>query len=467
MSEADGGAARKRQGLELRTEAVRFAYPGPPGSRPALGGVSVTVAPGEFVGLVGPNGSGKTTLLRLLTGLLKPQGGTVLLDGREVSDWRPAQLAASLGVVGQGEEDGFAFTVAQVVAMGRYPRRKRWQPETAADRRAVETALQLTGLTALRDRPVTALSGGERQRVVLARALAQEPRTLLLDEVTAHLDLAYQAEVFALLQRLHAERGLTVVAVLHDLNRAARACQRLILLAGGRVIADGPPAAVLTAENLRTAYGLEVNVETGRDGHPLVTVEGVAGWTGAGAGTAVAPHFGGDASGRSAITPAPAGPVHVICGGGSGTWLLAKLAEAGCQLSCGVLNRGDSDWEAARLYGAAVVEEAPFSAVSPEAHARNLALIRRAAAVVVADVPFGPGNLPNLRAAREAREMGRPVFACAFTPLAERDYTGGEAAREFGRLLADGATLVRDPEEVLPALAALVPQQKKEENDDD
>ncbi|HHW13464.1 MAG TPA: ABC transporter ATP-binding protein, partial [Firmicutes bacterium] len=151
MSEADGGAAVKRSGQGLRVETVRFAYPGPSGGgRLVLAGVSLAIAPGEFVGLVGPNGSGKTTLLRLLTGLLKPQGGAVLLDGREVGEWRPAQLAASLGVVGQGEEDGFAFTVAQVVAMGRYPRRRRWQRETAADRQAVETALQLTGLAPLR-----------------------------------------------------------------------------------------------------------------------------------------------------------------------------------------------------------------------------------------------------------------------------------------------------------------------------
>ncbi|MDI6871807.1 MAG: ABC transporter ATP-binding protein [Bacillota bacterium] len=429
---------------ELTARAIHFTYPGAAGGQAALAGVSVTIAPGEFVGLIGPNGSGKTTFLRCLTGLLAPQGGAVLVDGRDVHTWGAAELAKRLGVVAQGEESGFAFTVRQVVAMGRYPHRRRWQRETPADREAVAEALQSTGLAALAERPVSTLSGGERQRVVLARALAQTPRILLLDEVTAHLDVGYQAEILALLQRLHTERRLTIVAVLHDLNLAARCCQRLVLLANGRVVATGSPLEVLTPANLQAAYGVRMNVNPGRDGQPLVTVETPA------AGRGAAPRQG---------------TVHLICGGGSGTALIGLLTSAGYQVSCGVLNRGDSDWETARLYQLEVAEEAPFSAIEPAAHAVNLALIRRAAAVVMGDVPFGPGNLANLRAAREALAGGRPVFVCDFTPIAERDFTGGEATREYEQLLEEGAVRLSSEAEVLSRLDGALPRVEKERPD--
>jgi iron complex transport system ATP-binding protein len=420
----------------------------------------VTIRRGEFVGLIGPNGSGKTTLLRCLTGLLAPEGGAVLLEGREVGRWGPGELARRLGVVAQGGEAGFEFTVRQLVAMGRYPHRRRWQRETPADREAIAEALRLTNLLGLAERPVAALSGGERQRVALARALAQTPRALLLDEVTAHLDVGYQAEVLALLQRLQAERGLTIVAVLHDLNLAARGCQRLILLAGGRIIVTGPPAEVLTPTNLEAAYGVKVQVSPGRDGYPLVTVEGPAR-----PGTASAERAAGGTAGRVRRDAGRQGTVHLICGGGSGAALIRQLVGAGYQVSCGALNRGDSDWETARRYGLAVAEEAPFSAIGAEAHAANLALLRQAAAVVVGDVPFGPGNLPNLRAARAALAAGRPVFVCDFTPLAERDFTGGEAAREYGRLLAEGAVPLRGEAALLPRLAEALPGTDQERPD--
>jgi iron complex transport system ATP-binding protein len=422
---------------ELSAQALEFRYPGA-GEGAALSGVTLTIAPGEFVGLIGPNGSGKTTLLRCLSGLLAPHGGAVLLDGRALAGWRPAELARRVGVVAQGDGAAFEFTVGQVVAMGRYPHRRRWQPETADDRQAVAAALAQTGLTSLAERPVTALSGGERQRVALARALAQEPQTLLLDEVTAHLDLGYQAEILALLRRLNADRGLTIVAVLHDLNLAARACQRLLLLSGGRILAAGSPAEVLTPANLLSAYGVRTEVAPGRDGQLLVTVAEPGTRTGVQVGAAAT------AGGQT---------VHVICGGGAGTALLGRLAGAGYRVTCGALNRGDTDWETARLYRLEVAEEAPFSALGAEAQAANQALIRAAGAVILADVPFGPGNLANLRAAREARAAGRPVLVCDFTPLAQRDFTGGEAQNEYAALLAAGAVRVGSPEELLPALA--------------
>lgn len=442
---------------EFSARAVEFTYPGPGSGRAALDGVSFTIAAGEFVGLVGPNGSGKTTLLHCLTGLLSPHGGAVLLDGRTVAAWGPAELARRVGVVAQGEGAGCEFTVAQAVAMGRYPRRRRWQRETAADREAVAAALRLTGLADLADRPLATLSGGERQRAALARALAQTPRSLLLDEVTAHLDLGFQAEVLTLLRRLNAEQGLTVVVVLHDLNLAARCCQRLFLLSRGRILAAGAPGEVLTPDTLQRAYGVAVRVQPGPDGLPLVAVDQTA------------PQVRTPAQARP---PAPGQPVHLICGGGSGTALFGRLLGAGYRVSCGALNRGDSDWEAARLYRLEVAEEAPFSALGAQAHAANLALIQRAAAVVVGDVPFGPGNLLNLQAAREALARGRPVLVCDFTPLGKRDFTGGEAARAYAALLSGGAVRVAEPGGLLPALATAIPAggdpaMDKEDEDDD
>lgn len=486
---------------ELSARAVRFTYPGALAGQAALEEVTLTVAPGEFLGLIGPNGSGKSTLLRCLTGLLAPQGGAVLIDGQPVEEWPPGELARRLGVVPQSEQTAFEFTVEQLVAMGRYPHRRRWQRETAADRRAVAEALAFTGLTSLAQRPLGSLSGGERQRVLLARALAQEPQALLLDEVTTHLDLGYQAEILALLERLNAERGLTIVAVLHDLNLAARCCRRLVLLAQGRIVAEGTPTEVLTPDNLREAYGVEVSVRPGTDGRPVVAVESVAARRAPGPADEPAPAPGppGEQAGEQAdeqtvaqadeqaaaqvderaaertaeqpdgqagrsagrlsgeqtgVQPAPRGTIHLICGGGSGAALLSNLLAAGYEVTCGVLNRGDSDWEAARLRGLELAEEAPFSGVTPQAHQRNLELIRRAGAVVLGDVPFGPGNLANLRAAREALAEGRPVLVCDFTPIAQRDFTGGAAAQGYAELLSAGAVRIAAAEDLLAALPA-------------
>lgn len=430
----------------LAADGLRFRYPGLTTAGETLAGLSFQIAPGEFAGLIGPNGSGKTTLLKCLSGLLRPQGGAVLLEGLSLAEWRPADLARRLGVVAQGEENGFDFSVREVVAMGRYPHRRRWQRENARDKAAVDRALQLTGLTGLAARPVTALSGGEGQRVALARALAQEPRLLLLDEVTAHLDLGYQAEVLSLLRTLQRETGLTIVAVLHDLNLAARCCERLFLMAEGRILAAGPPGEVLTAERLSAAYGVTVRVVPGPDGQPLVSV--------AAAGAPPPVRQPGEAR---------RGVVHLICGGGSGVSLLAELRRLGYEVSCGVLNRGDSDWEAARQHGCAIAEELPFTPVGEAAGAVMRDLVGRAGAVVLADLPFGHGNLVNLRAAREAAEAGRPVVVLDVTPVAQRDFTGGEATLEYQRLLRAGAHRVTEVAALAATLALVVRRAEQEE----
>lgn len=239
---------------------------------PALHGVTLDFVSGEIAGIVGPNGSGKTTLLRAIHGLLAPARGSVLLDGRDVRLLGPREIATIVGRVPQHSRDGFGFTVYEVVMMGRYPHQHPLDGERAEDLASVRSALERTHTWHLRRRPVEGLSGGERQRVLLARALAQEPRVLLLDEPTAHLDIRFQLEIMDLVAGL-AGGALTVIAALHDLNLAAAYCGRLVLLADGRIASAGSPAEVLDPERLRAVYGAEVAVQphplTGR---PLVTI---------------------------------------------------------------------------------------------------------------------------------------------------------------------------------------------------
>ena len=265
------GAGGPAGALELR--AVRGGYAGVE----VLRGISLAVRPGELVALIGPNGSGKTTLLRTMGRLLRPLAGQVLLDGADLWKLGARRVARSVGWVPQNARLAWPFTVQQVVALGRFPHRGWIAAWTAEDHRAVDEALAATGMEAHRDRPLGTLSGGEVQRAMLARVLAQRPRLLLLDEPVAHLDMKYKIAVLDLARGL-ARRGLAVVISLHDLNLAGLYADRVILLADGRVFAEGPPERILARENLEAVYETRVIVGRypGRDGRPLVNP--VPGW---------------------------------------------------------------------------------------------------------------------------------------------------------------------------------------------
>ena len=240
----------------LEVHDVACAYDG----IPALDGVTVDVHAGEMLGVVGPNGSGKTTLLRVLDALLRPTRGAVRLEGADLTTLSRKAVAQAIGVVPQASAAGFGFTTQEIVTRGRAPHLHPLAPESADDEAAVHHAMERTNTWQLRHRPIDTLSGGERQRVLLARALAQTPRVLLLDEPTAHLDLKYQLEMMALVHALTRD-GLAVVAAVHDLNLAAHFCDRLVVLNRGRIAAVGTPAEVLTAATLLAVYGTEVVVE--------------------------------------------------------------------------------------------------------------------------------------------------------------------------------------------------------------
>ena len=237
-------------------------------ARAALDGVTVDVQRGRMTALIGPNGAGKSTLLQILLGTLAPVAGAVEFDAEPLAAWSRRDLARAIGVVPQGETEPL-FSVREIVAMGRYPHLGPWQRERAGDIAAIERAMARCDVLAFADRWLATLSGGERQRVRLARALAQEPRVLVLDEPTTHLDIRHEMATFELLRALRAE-GTTIVLATHNLNLAARYADTLILLHHGRVIARGLPGAVLTAARVSDVYEWPVSIVTHAGGTPQV-----------------------------------------------------------------------------------------------------------------------------------------------------------------------------------------------------
>ncbi len=234
----------------LELDGVTFAY----GHRNVISDIRLTVDDGEFVGLLGPNGSGKSTLLKLLCGCLHPKIGQARLQGRNLRRLTPRQIAQTVGVVSQDAPVAFGFTVGELVLMGRHPFLGPFDFETDDDLAVAREAMRLTDVARFAERRLHEISGGERQRVLMASALAQTPRILLLDEPTAMLDIKYQAQIIRLLRRLNRERRTTIVVTLHDVNLAAMSCQRLVILKEGRLLHNGPPQTVLTEENLARVY---------------------------------------------------------------------------------------------------------------------------------------------------------------------------------------------------------------------
>ena len=243
------GAVESNPPVKVRNLA--FAYDG----RPVLQNVSLEVRAGEVLALIGPNGAGKSTLVKLAAGLLRPQGGEIRLFGRPPWRWPPRELARMVALVPQNAYLPPTFTVWESALLGRTPYLGFLGFARERDRRATARALELVGIAHLAHRLVGELSGGERQRVVLARALAQEPRLLLLDEPTAHLDIHHQVAILSLVRRMAHHEKVAVLLVLHDLNLAAAFADRLILLDGGKVRARGRPAEVLRPELLASVYG--------------------------------------------------------------------------------------------------------------------------------------------------------------------------------------------------------------------
>lgn len=423
-------------GPHLSVHELAFSY----GNDPILKEISFQVEQGGFVVIVGPNGSGKSTLLKNLSAVLTPASGQVFLDGEVLYQVPPKELAKKLAVVPQDTTVQFPFTVMETVLMGRMPHQRRFQGDTPEDLAVVEEALKRTNTWHLRERSITELSGGERQRVIVARALAQEPRVLLLDEPTAHLDLQHQMELLHLLQDINENSKVTILAVLHDLNLAAQFSKYIILLHNSCIYAAGTPEEVLTAQNIREVYGMEVVVTPNQ------------------------------LTGRFNIIPVALREqvemkeqklhIHLICGGGTASFLMEQLVQQGYQVSCGVLNIGDSDWAKAKSLGIELVEEIPFAGIKEETYRLNRRLLNKAQVVVVLPIPFGYGNVGNLKQALEAGKLGKRVLLVGDEAIEQRDFTNGEATAVYQELLQSGAVVIEQASQLFPLLRGLANEAK-------
>ena len=425
----------------LNVDGVECRY----GSVKVLEEVNLSVTGGDFVGILGPNGSGKTTLLKSISRVLKPYKGTILLNEADIYSLKSIDVAKQMAVVPQETSIGFNFSALDIVLMGRNPHMKRFQMESEKDMIVARKVMNLTNIWHLAERPINELSGGEKQRVIIARALAQEPKILLLDEPLTHLDIMNQLEIMDIVKDLCVKENLVVLAVFHDFNLAARYCNAAIMLKDNKVFAAGSLTEVLTSENIKSVFHVDAIVQK-----HLVTNS-----------VFVVP-----------LSPQKASPVkkcsiHLICGAGTGTALMKILLDEGYSVTAGVLNVLDTDFETAEFLNVPVTTEAPFSPITEETQKANLAMISEASTVVLTSVPFGDGNLQNLEAALAALKRGIPTFVIEEVPIERRDFTGGKAKALLAELKRKGAEFVKDQNELLSLLNVAVEKLKiaKKERD--
>ncbi|WP_346696848.1 ABC transporter ATP-binding protein [Thermophilibacter mediterraneus] len=359
--------------LELRDLAVGH------GARALVRDVCLAVRPGQIVALVGPNGSGKTTILRTVAGQLRALGGTVELVGRPLGDVADLERARTMSVMLTGRPRTELLTCRDVVEAGRYPFTGRLGILGEADREAVRAAMEATGVAGLAERDFGHVSDGQRQRVLLARALCQEPRVLLLDEPTSYLDVRSQLDVLSLLRREARERGVAVVASLHEIELAQKAADHVICIRDGGVLFQGAPDEVFTEGRVAELYGLEPGTYD--------------------------PAFG------SVELPRPSGDpeVFVVAGGGTGAPCLRALARAGTPFAAGVLHEHDADGLLARRLAVRTVTERDFEPVGARALAEAREVLLGCRELVCCVDGFGTGNARNAELLECAREAGIPA----------------------------------------------------------
>ena len=417
-------------GKVIQLNNLSFAYH----ERQILKTVNLVIGRKTFLSIIGPNGSGKTTLLKNVARNLKPTGGGIYIDNRPLGTYSSAELAREMAVVHQQTEIGADFKVHDVVMMGRNPHLARFQREKSHDHHVVEQAMNWTSVNHLTDRLINEISGGERQRVMIAKALAQEPTVLLLDEPTSFLDIHHQIEILELLKKLNQEKGISVITVIHDLNLAARYSREVLLLHQGKVLALGATEKVMTTANLERAYHMEMIIDRNA-------------YTGSLQVCPVA----------LKRPPVRKQRIHVIGGGGVGKEVIQRLHQEGWQVSLGVVNQGDSDAELAKRLEMTVIEEKPFSDIQAETLYAAAEAADEAVVIILASIPIGRGNLSNLQMASDQQHKGKKVVHYnTYVPGIHFDYVKGAGIRLLEEMTAAGMESINDLDQLMARLEAMM-----------
>lgn len=412
-------------GYGIKIENLSFGY----NESLVLKNIDLAFPKASFTSIVGPNGSGKSTLLKQISGILKPSKGGLTINDANINSIDKKDIARLMAVVPQNTALEFDYRVMDVVLMGRYPYISRFKGETQRDREIAIQNMKYTNTYQFKDRSFNQLSGGERQRVILAQALAQEPKILLLDEPISHLDLQHQIELMTLIKKLSMDQQLTVIAVLHDLNIAAAYSDYIIMMKNGEVASQGTPVEAFTTTNIRNVFNIDVEVEvSAHTNKPYIY-----------------------AITRPEIKKNNV-KTHVICGGGSGSEIISNLHSAGFVVSAGVLSIGDLDWKISKDLELKVAEEIPFARISDEAYSINKNLASEADYIVVTDFYIGKANIGNLEVLLDAALENKPMLILGENSVAQRDITDGKALKLYSKIMNRKSSIAVSTEEMYSIL---------------
>lgn len=402
----------------LRTVHLTVGYR----SREVIREASLSIEPGKFIGVIGPNASGKSTLLKTMARLLKPLSGVIYIDGKELEKMNSQEVAKKIGVVLTEKIQSGLLTSFEIVAMGRYQYTGPFAMLSQHDKLVIEESLRSTGVLSLADRKFSELSDGEKQRVMIARALAQEPSILILDEPTTHLDARGRVEIMLLLRKLSRERKIAIIASTHDIELAIRLCDKLLVCNAGTIRIYDVPEQLVEEGGIEELYGFNSELIFSKD---TLVAEPVV-------------RDGGDFK------------VFVIAGGGSGMLVYRLLSRLGYSFITGILHKGDIDYVVARSIGGEIISEEPFREISEESYNRAIKELKKADLIVYTSPPIGRLNQKNLELLSVGCELGLPVIYYSRDKCKMNDIKNNEYVTSIGQLeellekYKEGSLLIRN-----------------------
>ncbi len=379
--------------IELKNITLKY------GDYEVLRDISFNIKKGEFTSIIGPNGAGKSTVLKAIMKNIELASGDISIKGKSIKNITHKEKACIIGFVPQEFNISFDFTVYDIVAMGRNPYIAKFKKSKFDDKKIIEESLQKTNTYEFKDKYFNSLSGGEKQRVIIARALAQQPEILILDEATSSLDIHHQLDILELIHSLNREDGLTVLTIMHDLNLASRFSDKIVLLSKNGVIKSGTPSEVIDEQVLKNVYDMDMVVRENK----LLSY------------TEIIPLRIRKSKEEKNIH------VHIICGGGTGEYIIQKLYSERYKISCGILIEGDSDLDICRSLNLDYVVEYPFSKFSEESIAKNKEYIDNSDVIIVTDVAIGYGNFDNIKLIENIRDKKIIILHSV-----NRDFVNGE-----------------------------------------